>query len=125
MADQVAWYVIEPGWRVLDAAGNEIGKVDRTTGDREADIFDGITIGDGGTVLTRARYVPAERISEIRQGEIVLDLSPEETAELEPYSEPTSHPLADLRPEGDDHETEHRSWWSDMLDGLLGRRRSA
>ena len=57
--DPVAWRVIEQGWTVLDADGNEVGKVDQVTGDFNADIFDGITVGDGGTVLTRARYVPS------------------------------------------------------------------
>lgn len=49
--------MIEQGWSVLDATGNEIGKVDQITGDLNADIFDGITVGDGGTVLTRPKYV--------------------------------------------------------------------
>jgi len=50
-------------------------------------------------VLTRPRYVPAERVASIRRGEIALDLAPEEVSELEPYREPISEPLAALRPE--------------------------
>jgi hypothetical protein len=123
MTDEpVAWNVIEPGWRVLDAAGNEIGKVDRITGDLDADIFDGLAVGDGGTVLTRAKYVPSEHVAVIRDGEIVLDLSPEEAAKLEPYTEIPSKPLADLAPK-EETSTEQRSRWSDLLDGLFGRRR--
>ena len=98
-ADPVAWRVIEQGWAVLDADGNELGKVDQVTGDREADIFDGITVGDGGTVLTRARYVPAEHVAAIYRGQVVLDLHGEEAAALEPYTEPVSKPLAELAPE--------------------------
>ena len=95
--DPVAWRVIERGWSVLDAAGNEIGKVDQITGDVEADIFDGITVGDGGTVLTRPKYVPSEHVASITRGEIVLDLTPEEVAKLAPYQELTSEPLASLK----------------------------
>jgi uncharacterized protein YrrD len=119
--DPVAWRVIERGWRVWDAAGNEVGKVDRITGDVDADIFNGITVGDGGTVLTRARYVPAEHVAEIREGEIVLDLSPEEVAELEPYREQVSGPLADLAPEGE-RDAAGTSWLQQLLDRLFGRR---
>ena len=123
MTDEtVAWYVIEPGWRVLDAAGNEIGKVDRITGDLDADIFDGLAVGDGGTVLTRARYVPSEHVAQIREGEIVLDLSPEAAARLEPYTEIPSKPLADLEPK-EEASAAQGSWWSDLLDGSFGRRR--
>jgi hypothetical protein len=99
MADPVAWKLIERGWSVLDATGNEVGKVDSITGDIGADIFDGITFGDGGTVLTRPRYVPAEHVAAIREGEVALDLDPDAVARLEPYSEPMSEPLADLAPE--------------------------
>jgi hypothetical protein len=98
VADLVSWRVIERGWSVVDADGNEIGKVDQITGDVEHDIFDGLTIGDGGTVLTRAKYVPSEHVGEIREGLIALDLSPQEASQLEPYAEPVSKQLADLAP---------------------------
>lgn len=110
--DPVAWRVVERGWRVLDGDGNEIGKVDRIVGDVEADIFGGFTVGDGGTVLTRARYVPAERVSSIREGEIALDLTPEEAAALEPYREVVSQRLADLAPTVDPTDERPQSWVS-------------
>jgi hypothetical protein len=97
--EPVAWRVMEQGWSVLSADGVEIGKLDQVTGDIEADIFDGITVGDGGTVLTRAKYVPAEHVAQIRRGEIVLDLSAEDASNLEPYVAPVSEPLAELAPE--------------------------
>jgi hypothetical protein len=96
--DLVSWRVIERGWSVVDAEGNEIGKVDQITGDVEHDIFDGLTIGDGGTVLTRPKYVPSENVAEIREGLIALDLSPEEASRLEPYTAPVAKQLADLAP---------------------------
>ena len=98
MADLVSWRVIERGWSVVDAEGNEIGKVDQITGDVEQDIFDGLTIGDGGTVLSRPKYVPSEHVAEIREGLISLDLSPEDAARLERYTEHVEKPLADLAP---------------------------
>jgi hypothetical protein len=98
MADLVSWRVIEHGWSVVDAEGNEVGKVDRITGDVEHDIFDGLTIGDGGTVLTRPKYVPSENVAEIREGLITLDLSSDAASRLEPYREQIEKPLADLAP---------------------------
>jgi uncharacterized protein YrrD len=114
--DPVAWRVIERGWSVLDAAGNEIGKVDQITGDVEADIFDGITVGDGGTVLTRPKYVPSEHVASITQGEIVLDLAPGDVAKLEPYRELVSEPLASLQ-------REPGQATGGLLQRLFGRRR--
>jgi hypothetical protein len=99
--DPVAWRVIEQGWRVVDAEGNVVGYVDQITGDLNEDIFDGITIGDGGTVLTRARYVPAEQVGVIRDGEIALLIGADEVASLAPYTESVSQPLVSLLPEED------------------------
>jgi hypothetical protein len=65
MADPVAWLVIEPGWEVVDANGKRVGKVDEVLGDREADIWDGLTVsGD---------YVPAENVASIVEGRITLN----------------------------------------------------
>lgn len=97
--EPVAWRVMERGWSVVSADGVEIGKLDQVTGDIEADIFDGITVGDGGTVLTRARYVPSEHIARIERGQVTLDLTAEEAANLADYTAPVSEPLADLAPE--------------------------
>ncbi|HLX31282.1 MAG TPA: hypothetical protein VKR79_00800 [Gaiellaceae bacterium] len=97
--DPVAWRAIEQGWKVLAADGTAVGYVDQVTGDLNGDIFDGITVGDGGTVLTRARYVPAEQVATIRVGEVVLALGADDMASLEPYVEPVSKPLASLIPE--------------------------
>jgi hypothetical protein len=65
MADPVAWLVIERGWEVVDASGKRVGKVDEVLGDREADIWDGLTVsGD---------YVPAENVASIVEGRITLN----------------------------------------------------
>ena len=68
--DPVSWKVVERGWRVLDEAGEEIGRVDEITGDPEADIFDGVEISHG--LLSKPEYVPSERVVEIREGEVVV-----------------------------------------------------
>jgi hypothetical protein len=82
--DPVAWRVIEQGWKVFAADGTVVGYVDQITGDLNGDIFDGLTVGDGGSVLTRTRYVPAERVTAIRVGEVELDHDPDGVASLRP-----------------------------------------
>jgi hypothetical protein len=64
MADPVSWLMIEPGWEVVDAAGERVGKVDEVLGENEADIWDGLTV-DG-------KYVPAEQVASIVEGLITL-----------------------------------------------------
>jgi hypothetical protein len=58
MADPVSWLVIEPGWEVVDAAGEPVGRVLEVLGDKERDIWDGLRVGGG-------EYVAAERVAEI------------------------------------------------------------
>jgi len=62
--DPVSWLMVEPGWKVVDAHGAKIGKVDEVLGDEQVDIFHGLLVG-GEEIL-------AERIGEIREGEIRL-----------------------------------------------------
>jgi uncharacterized protein YrrD len=69
MPDPVSWLVVEPGWRVVDARGEEIGRVERVVGDENADIFEGIDVREG---LLKESFVSAERIASIVEGEIRL-----------------------------------------------------
>jgi sporulation protein YlmC with PRC-barrel domain len=62
--DPVSWLLVEPGWAVVDARGEKVGKVDEVLGDEQTGIFHGLMVG-GDEVL-------AERIGEIREGEIQL-----------------------------------------------------
>ena len=64
MADPVSWLLIEPGWTVYDAAGDKVGKVKEVLADEQTDIFHGLTVDDD--------EVLAERVAEIREGEIHL-----------------------------------------------------
>ena len=86
MADPVAWTVIEHGWKVFDAAGDEIGHVDEITGDENVDIFDGLTISKGA--LSKPKYVPAESVAQILEGEVHLSLARDQVESLEDYTEP-------------------------------------
>ena len=64
MADPVSWLLIEPGWEVVASSGEAVGTVDEVLGEREADIWDGLTV-DGD-------YVAAERVGTIVEGRITL-----------------------------------------------------
>jgi hypothetical protein len=86
MGDPVSWKVIEPGWRVVDAAGEEVGKVKEITGDSNADIFDGLAIDQG--VLAKQQYVPSEQVGEIVEGTVTLKLTREEIEGLPEFEEP-------------------------------------
>jgi hypothetical protein len=86
VADPAAWNVIEPGWAVRDAAGEEIGHVHQITGDPNADIFDGLVIGHG--MLHKDKYVGSEHVGEIVQGAVTLTLSREQIEALDDFTEP-------------------------------------
>jgi rRNA processing protein Gar1 len=64
MADPVSWLLVEPGWKVVDASGEKVGTVDEVLGDGQTGIFHGLVV-DGREIL-------AERVAEIREGEIHL-----------------------------------------------------
>lgn len=64
MADPVSWLLIDPGWDVVGPAGERIGHVDAVLGDKERDIWDGLTVS--------GNYVAAERVGEIVEGRITL-----------------------------------------------------
>jgi hypothetical protein len=85
-ADPVSWLLIEPGWRVVDASGGEIGKVEAVTGDSNADIFDGLAVATG--MLARPKYVPAEQVGAITDGTVQLTLERSAFDGLGEYKEP-------------------------------------
>jgi len=70
MADPVSWLLIEPGWRVEDANGEEAGRVDEVRGDKQADIFDGLMIRS--SALSEPKYVSADDVGEIVDGTVHL-----------------------------------------------------
>jgi len=74
--DPVSWMVIEQGWSVVDADGEDVGRIDEVLGDEDADIFNGLQVLTG--VLGTPKYVPAERVGEIVEGRVQLDLKKDE-----------------------------------------------
>jgi hypothetical protein len=62
--DPVSWLLIEPGWKVVDAKGEKVGKVDEVLGDEQTDIFHGL--------IVNGKKIFAERIGEIREGQVRL-----------------------------------------------------
>ena len=86
--DPVSWLMIEPGWRVFSADGEDVGRVEEVTGDSNADIFDGLAIASG--VVARPRYVPAEQVGEINDGQVHLKLNKAAIEQLGEYDIPAA-----------------------------------
>ena len=76
MPDPVSWMMIEQGWSVVDADGEDVGRIDEVLGDQEADIFNGLQVLTG--ILGTPQYVPAERVGEIVEGRVQLELKKDE-----------------------------------------------
>src|SRR5262249_59733811 len=70
VSDPVSWLLVEPGWEVVDAGGESVGKVHEVLGDKDRDIFDGLQVTSG--VLAESRYVPAEEGGTITEGRVQL-----------------------------------------------------
>lgn len=81
--EPVSWLVIEPGWSVVDADGDEIGKVEEVVGDTGEDIFNGLSVSTG--LLGRPKYVPAERVRNITDGRVELDLASDAVDRLDDH----------------------------------------
>ena len=95
MADPVSWFLIEPGWKVVDAGGDEIGTVDDIAGDSSDDIFNGLSIAT--SILGSPRYVPSEQVAAILEGEVQLKLTKDEVRGLGEFREPPT--TAEILPE--------------------------
>ncbi len=111
-ADPVSWKVVQKGWTVRDADGDEIGRVGEITGDENADIFDGLTISEG--VLSKNKYVPSEQVAEIVEGEVLLRLSRAQVETLQDFQEPP--PEEQVIPEAS-------TWYQRLAWWLAGRDR--
>jgi hypothetical protein len=86
MADPVSWFVIERGWKVVGSDGAELGRVDDIAGDTGKDIFSGIVVSEG--LLKSRRFIPAERVTRIVEGEVHVDVGSEHAERLEQYEAP-------------------------------------
>jgi hypothetical protein len=85
MPDPVSWKVVERGWAVYDSEGEQVGTVDEIAGDEEHDIFDGFGIKT--SAFGAVKYVPAESVGSIAEGEVRLTVSGDEAARLEDLHE--------------------------------------
>ena len=85
-ADPVSWLVVEPGWKVVTPDGEEVGRVDEIVGDTGQDIFSGLSVSQG--LLRKRRYVPAELVGEIVEGEVRLSCDQERFEQCDPYEAP-------------------------------------
>jgi len=86
VTEPVSWLLIEPGWKVVDADGEHIGRIEEVVGDTSSDIFNGLAVSTG--LLAKARYVPAEQVGEIAEGEVQLKLPAEHVERLEEHEPP-------------------------------------
>jgi len=84
--DPVSWFLIEAGWTVVDATGEEVGSVDEVVGDSSDDIFNGLSIST--SLLGRPRYIPSEQVGEITEGRVHLKLTKDQVGRLGEYEEP-------------------------------------
>ena len=84
--DPVSWFLIEAGWTVVDATGDEVGSVDEVVGDSSDDIFNGLSIST--SLLGRPRYIPSEQVGEITEGRVHLKLTKDQVGRLGEYEEP-------------------------------------
>lgn len=95
MPDPVSWLMIRPGWKVFASDGPEVGAVDEVAGDDNADIFDGLAIAT--SAFGKPRYVPAEQVTQIFEGEVHLSLTHDQAAALGEYLEPATS--AEIEPD--------------------------
>ena len=101
-ADPVSWKVIEPGWSVVAADGEELGTVHEVLGDSNADIFNGLSVSPG--LLRSSRYVESEQVEEIVEGRVRLAVTAAAFDELDeagpvPPSAEIRADTTDLTPE--------------------------
>jgi len=94
--DPVSWFVIEPGWKVVDAEGEDVGSVDEVVGDSGDDIFNGLSVSTG--LLGRPVYVPSEQVGQITQGRVQLKLTKDQARHLDEFEEPATS--AEIDPDG-------------------------
>jgi Uncharacterized protein conserved in bacteria (DUF2171) len=93
MSDPVSWLVVEPGWKVVASDGSDVGQVEEIVGDTGTDIFNGLALSTG--LLGKPKYVPAERVTEIVEGEVRLDLPADAVDGLEDHD--PSPPSTEIR----------------------------
>jgi uncharacterized protein YrrD len=85
--------VVESGWKVVGRDGEELGTVHEVVGDTGKDIFNGLAVSPG--LLRSSKYVPAERVAQIVDGRVDLDVTADEFERLDEHGE--QPPSAEIR----------------------------
>lgn len=85
MPDSVSWLMIEKGWHVHGADGEHLGHVEEVVGDSGKDIWNGLSVTAG--LLRATKYVPAERVGEIVEGRVTLDLDKDGFGRLDDHGD--------------------------------------
>jgi hypothetical protein len=80
---------------VFASDGSEIGSVDEVAGDDTVDIFDGLAIAT--SAFGKPRYVPAENVGQIVEGEVHLTIARAQAEALGEYLEPATS--AEIEPD--------------------------
>ena len=93
-SDPVSWFLVEHGWKVVAADGKSVGSVDEVVGDTDKDIFNGLSVTAG--LLKRPKYVPAEEVAEITEGEVRLAIPKDEFERLGEHED--APPSAEILP---------------------------
>ena len=88
MSDPVSWLMIEQGWKVVDADGEQVGQIEEVVGDTSNDIFNGLAVSTG--LIGKPRYVPAEQVGEITEGQVQLELTAEHVERLDEHEPPAA-----------------------------------
>ena len=79
-AEQVSWYAIEPGWKVITLDGVPVGSVDEVQSDEELDIFHGISVRIG--IGRLPREVSSDLVSAIEEGTVTVAILSDEIGSL-------------------------------------------
>jgi uncharacterized protein YrrD len=80
---QIAWTALERGAAVRSRDGDALGTVAEVVADESKDIFSGLAVDTGA--FKRTIFVPADRIVELTEAAVTLDLVSDELEDLEPY----------------------------------------
>lgn len=87
MADPVSYLLVERGWEVVAGDGSHLGHVEEVIADEAKDIFNGLAVTAG--LFRATKYVPSERVTEIVEGRVALDLDGDAFARLDEHGEST------------------------------------
>jgi uncharacterized protein YrrD len=83
MPDPVSYLLVERGWDVVAKDGSHLGHIEDVVADEAKDIFNGIVVTAG--LFRATKYVPSERVAEIVEGRVALDLDSDAFAQLDEH----------------------------------------